>query len=124
MSLRFLTGVLTTGVLAMALLTAGAQSSTRPAAHAAKACSVPDYPGSGYFTSLKVKHVSCRTGRRLALAYYRCRTKDGPAGRCHHTRVMRFRCHEIRQSISTEVDGRVTCKRGGKRVIHSYQQNL
>jgi len=27
-------------------------------------------------------------------------------------------------SIPTELDARVTCKRGAKRVIHSYQQNL
>jgi hypothetical protein len=85
---------------------------------------VPQYPGDGYFTSLHVKHVSCSTGRRLAVAYYRCRTKHGRAGKCHKARIMRFRCHETRMSIPTEVDARVTCKKGAKRVVHSYQQNL
>ena len=122
MSLRFLTGVLTTVVLAVIVFTGGANGA--PVAHAAKACSVPAYPGSGYFTSLTVKRVTCRTGRKLALAYYYCRVKNGPAGKCHRRRVMKFRCHEVRQSIPTELDGRVTCKRGGRKVVHTYQQNL
>ncbi|HET8759162.1 MAG TPA: hypothetical protein VFM58_24300 [Solirubrobacteraceae bacterium] len=108
------------GALVVALMFGGAQAP----AQAAKACSVPEYPGSGYFTSLTVKRVECRTGRKLALAYYRCRTQDGRRGKCHRARVMRFRCHEVRQSIATELDGRVTCKRGRKKVVHSYQQNL
>ena len=103
---------------------AGAIGSPERAARAAASCAVPDYPGSGYFTSLTVRRVSCRTGRRLALAYYRCRTKNGPAGRCKRARVLRYRCHEVRTSIETEINGRVTCKRGRKRVIHTYQQNL
>ena len=112
------------GALVVALLLGGAQTQAQSPAHAAKACSVPQYPGSGYFTSLTVKRVGCRTGRKLALAYYRCRTKHGPKGRCTRARVMRFRCHEVRQSIPTELDGRVTCKRGNKKVVHSYLQNL
>jgi hypothetical protein len=124
MSLRSWSGALAASVVAVGLLAGGAQSVAQPAARAAKACSVPDYPGSGYFTSLRVRHVSCATGRKLALAYYRCRTEDGPAGKCHRARVMRYRCHEVRQSISTELDGRVTCRRGVRRVVHSYQQNL
>src|SRR5690348_7598366 len=122
--MRFWLCVLTTSGVAAALLAAGANGATQPVAHAAKACSVPSYPGSGYFTSLSVKRVSCRTGRKLALAYYDCRLKHGPAGRCHARRVMRFRCHEVRQSIPTELDGRVTCRRGGRKVVHTYQQNL
>ena len=100
------------------------QSTAAPIAHASRSCNVPAYPGSGYFTSLSVKHVSCRFGRRLALAYYRCRTRSGPAGRCHRRRVLRYRCTEVRQSIAVEIDGRVTCKRGHMRVVHTYQQNL
>jgi hypothetical protein len=111
-------------LLVFAVPAGGSQSASRPTAHAAQACSVPEYPGDGYFTSLRVKRVSCTTGRDLALAYYRCRTKHGRAGKCHKARVMRFRCHEVRMSIPTELDARVTCKRGLKRVVHSYQQNL
>ena len=38
--------------LLLATATAGAGGVT---AHTARSCSVPDYPGSGYFTSLTVK---------------------------------------------------------------------
>lgn len=93
-----------------------------PVAHAAQACKPPRYPGTGYFTSLNVKHARCPTGKRLALAYYRCRTRRSRSGHCHH-RVLHFRCHERRTSIPTEIDARVTCLRGERVVVHTYQQN-
>jgi len=93
-------------------------------AHATRTCSPPHYPGQGYFTSLTVKKTTCKFGRKLALAYYRCRTKAGPAGRCHRARVLRYKCSEVRNRIPTELDGRVTCKRGHRRVVHTYQQDL
>jgi hypothetical protein len=124
MSCRCRYGSPALGALVVALLLGGAQAQAQSPAQMSKACSVPEYPGSGYFTSLSVKRVGCRTGRKLALAYYRCRTKNGPSGKCTRARVMRFRCHEVRQSISTELDGRVTCRRGNAKVVHSYQQNL
>ena len=61
----------------------------------------PAYPGSGYFTSLSAKGVGCATARKVTLAHYRCRTRTGRRGRCHH-RVMRYRCSETRVAISTE----------------------
>jgi hypothetical protein len=91
-------------------------------AQAARTCSVPKYPGSGYFLSLSVRGVGCRTGRKVTLAHYRCRTAHGRAGRCHK-KVLGYSCSERRQSISIEYDSRVTCKRGSKRVIYTYQQN-
>jgi hypothetical protein len=103
------------------LLAGGAQASSSPAV-AAKACQAPKYPSSGYFTSLSVKHVSCATGRKLALAYFHCRTKNGLAGHCRR-RVMNYRCKETRTSIPTEIDARVTCRRGSRTVVHTYQQN-
>ena len=109
-------------IVAVALLGAG-PSQAQPLASAAKTCEPPAYPGDGYFASLHVKKVTCKTGRKLAMAYYRCRTKNGPAGKCHR-RVLRFSCHEQRQSIPTELDALVTCTHGAKRVTHSYQQNL
>jgi hypothetical protein len=93
-----------------------------PVARAARTCPAPSYPGSGYFTSLQVQHTSCATGRKVALAYYHCRTKHGRAGRCHHN-VLGFACHETRQSIPTEIDARVRCRRGAQRVVHTYQQD-
>ncbi|MEA2132475.1 MAG: hypothetical protein QOC68_384 [Solirubrobacteraceae bacterium] len=100
---------------ALSLVAAGAAQ--------ARTCSAPKYPGSGYFTSLSVKNVSCKTGRKVTLAHYRCRTAHSRAGRCHKS-VLGYSCSERRQSISTEIDGRVTCKRGSRRVTYTYQQNI
>jgi hypothetical protein len=91
------------------------------AASAAGCSSLPRYPGSGYFTSLKVSGVSCSTGKKVMLAHYRCRTKHGKTGRC--SSVSGYRCSEKRRSIETEIDATVTCKRGSKKVIYSYQQD-
>ena len=94
-----------------------------PVATAAASCSPPRYPGSGYFTSLRVSRVGCRTGRRVALAHHRCRTERGPRGHCGRP-VLRYRCRETRTTIATEINGRVTCRRGTRRVVYTYQQNL
>jgi hypothetical protein len=95
-----------------------------PGAAAARDCQPPDYPGSGYFTSLSVKGTTCATGKKLARAYYRCRVEaGGKRGRCNR-RVMRYSCTETRQSIATEFNARVKCRRGAKRITHTYQQNL
>jgi len=116
------------GVTALAALAAAGPvgaagpAGAGPVAQAAKTCTPPRYPGSGYFTSLSVKGTSCRTGRRVALAFYRCRTKSGISGRCHR-RVLHYRCSEKRNSIPTEIDGRVTCTHGRAKVVHTYQQN-
>jgi hypothetical protein len=91
-------------------------------AHAAQSCAPPKYPGSGYFTSLKVDNTSCATGRKVALEWYHCRTKHGKAGYCHE-RVSGFSCHEKRVTIAIEFDARVTCHRGTATVVHTYQQN-
>ena len=120
------------GAIALAaasLLAAGAHAAA-PAdasatAHAAKACSPPDYPGNGYFTSLSVRHTTCGKGRKVARAHYRCRRKHGIRGHCHH-RVLHYRCKERRPSsarIPTQYSARVTCTRGKRRVVFVYQQN-
>ncbi|HYM45263.1 MAG TPA: hypothetical protein VES65_03770 [Solirubrobacteraceae bacterium] len=100
----------------------GAAASAAPVAHSARSCSVPKYPGLGYFTSLSVTNTDCATGRKLVVAYYHCRTRSGRAGSCHST-VLGFTCHERRQSIPTEIDARVTCRRHNQTVIHTYQQD-
>jgi hypothetical protein len=92
------------------------------AARAARSCSPPTYPGNGYFTSLKVNRTSCATGGKVALAWYRCRTKHSQSGHCNQ-RVLGFSCREKRVTIPTEFDARVTCHHNGKTVIHTYQQN-
>jgi hypothetical protein len=107
---------------AVPALVAASPAGASPAAQAGKTCTPPSYPGSGYFTSLNVKRTTCRTGKRVALAYYRCRTRHGVSGRCH-SKVLGYRCKERRQSIPTEIDARVTCRRGKATVVHTYQQN-
>jgi hypothetical protein len=93
-----------------------------PASASAATCSPPDYPGSGYFTSLKTKNVGCKTGRKVTLAHYNCRIEHGKKGRCKR-RVLGYRCSEKRTTIPTEINSRVTCKKGTRRVVYTYQQN-
>lgn len=109
--------------LAFASAGAGAGAGATPVAAAATSCKPPKYPGEGYFTSLAVTNASCTRGSKLALAFYRCRTKNGRKGRCTK-KVLGFSCTEKRTSIPTEINGRVTCKNGSVRIVHTYQQNL
>lgn len=107
----------------VAAVTAVALSgATAAPAAASKSCSVPKYPGSGYFTSLRVSGTACATGRKLVVSYYRCRLKHGRKGRCT-SRVLGYSCAERRTSIPTEINARVTCRRGSRSVVHTYQQN-
>lgn len=108
--------------LALAALAATPATAGTPTASAARTCKPPDYPGSGYFTSLSVKGVTCATGRKVTLAHYRCRTRTSRTGRCRRD-VLRYTCRETRESIPTEINGRVSCRRGSKRVTYTYQQN-
>src|SRR4051812_9811841 len=93
-----------------------------PGTARAATCSAPKYPGSGYFTSLRVSHVSCATGRKFIVAYYKCRLKHGVKGRCTSP-FSGYSCKETRVSSSIEFDARVTCKRGSRTIVHTYQQN-
>jgi len=112
------------GLLSVAVaLTISAGASASPVASAAKTCTPPKYPGSGYFTSLSVTGTSCSTGSKLAKSYYKCRIAHGVKGRCTK-RVSGYSCKEKRTSIATEINATVTCKKGRATVKHSYQQNL
>ncbi len=104
-------------VLLVATIALGA-----PASASARSCSAPEYPGSGYFTSLKVTGTGCATGRKVTLAHYRCRVRSGVKGRCSRS-VLRYRCTEKRTSIPTQINARVTCRRGRASVVYTYQQN-
>jgi len=111
--------------LLLVCLTTATLALTGPAGAATtRVCTSPKYPGEGYFTTLTVKGVSCSTGKKLAIAYYRCRVRNGGRkGRCT-SRVSDFRCTEQRTTIPTEINARVTCERGGTQtVVHTYQQN-
>jgi hypothetical protein len=120
-SSRFLIPSGLLGLIVALTISAGASAS--PSASAAATCKPPKYPGSGYFTSLSVSRTSCATGSKLAKDYYKCRTAHGLKGKCTR-RVDGFSCKEKRESISTEINAVVTCKKGRATVKHSYQQNL
>jgi hypothetical protein len=113
--------------LAFAALLAAAAVALLAGAPAARAATCADgrLPnGNGYFTSLTVTKVSCKTGRRVALGYYKCRIKKGKKARCTD-KVMGYSCRELKRTqIPTEINARVSCARGARRVVHTYQQNL
>ena len=95
-------------------------------------CSTPNEPrglNGGYFSNLRVsgyrsRSSACRRGRRLVLAYYRCRRARGVRGSCHGRRINGLRCRERRGDvIPTEYNATVTCTSGSRRIVHVYQQN-
>ncbi len=90
----------------------------------AKSCSSAKYPGDGYFTSLSVRGTSCAKGREVQRAHYRCRVRNGGRdGRCNR-RVEGYSCSERRNKIPTEINARVSCRKGSARITFTYQQNL
>ena len=113
------------GLLTAALATAATASliGAGPAA-ATKNCSPGTYPGDGYFTKLTVTGISCSGGRAVEKGHYRCRIKHGKRGKCPS--FSGWRCSEFRPAsgnIPTEYNARVTCKKGSRKVVYTYQQN-
>ena len=115
------------------LALAGLAGTSSPALAATCKASKTKYPNAnpgGYFTSLKVTKVSCRTGAKLMVAYYKCRRKNGQGveGKCKQSKVNGMRCRESRPSsgrvAGQEFNAKVTCRSGSKKVVHTYQQNL
>lgn len=79
---------------------------------------------NGYITSLTVSRSSCKTGRTVAQAFFKCRHKKGKEGRCTD-KVRGYSCREGKRSkIATELNARVTCTLGKRKITHTYQQNL
>ena len=108
--------VIAAGVVLALLFAAESVAATQ------RVCRPPTFPGEGYFTSLTVRETTCATGKRLVLAYYRCRIENGPKGRCRRS-VLGYRCSERRNSIPTQISARVTCTAGRRTIKHSYEQN-
>jgi hypothetical protein len=101
---------------------AGASSSPDPAVQAARSCGF-FRQGSVYVYKLRTRRASCRTARRVARAFNRCRHRNGASGRCRH-RVRRFRCRENRGASSpAQYNSSVRCRRGGRIVRFGYTQN-
>lgn len=89
---------------------------------AAKSCNVGNQRsyGTTYVTKISVSGVSCAKGKSLVRAFHACR--PGKSGKCAH--VSGYRCSERRYNKlpGTSYDSDVTCKKGGKRVTHTYTQ--
>ncbi len=118
MSHHFRLATLVTALVAAVLLVgvSGAGAATR-----SKNCSPPKYPGSGYFTSMRIAGGSCGRAKKVVLAHYKCRTRHGRKGKCG--RIGGYRCSEKRRRASTEFDAVVTCRKHRVKVVYSYQQN-
>lgn len=80
--------------------------------------------GTTYVLSLRVRVTRCRDGRRIVKAFHRCRKEHHHRnGKCHH-RVFGYRCSERRfNKSSLSYDSKVRCRKGGRRVWHTYTQN-
>ena len=104
---------------------APAQDAGAPQARAAKSCGISGQQrdlGPTYVLSLSAKNVSCRKAKRLVRAYYNCRLDNGgKRGKCGG--VSGYSCSETRSGIKSQFDAKATCRKGGKRVTHTYTQN-
>jgi hypothetical protein len=80
--------------------------------------------GPTYVTLLKVTGTSCANGVTVTKAFQKCRLAKGKKGKCT-TKVLGYSCTEKRpadESIPTQFTGHVTCRKGGARVSHDYEQ--
>jgi hypothetical protein len=113
-------------VAAVSLVAAGSAGAASTQVHAAKSCSISGQQrslGASYVTSLSVRHTRCSTGKSVVRAYHACRRAHGWKGKCRH-RVKGYKCRRnIGASSPVQYDAKVVCRRGGKRVTHTYTQN-
>ena len=123
---------ITLALAATALIAAipATASADGPSANASRACNIAgqqrDFPPASYVTSLRVFNTSCRKGKAVIRGYHRCRRANGGAnGRCRN-RVLRFRCSEgPREAVpGVQYNAKVTCRRGGRKIVSTYTQNV
>lgn len=113
-------------VLAIAAFVGATNVSAAPVgdAHASKTCDVRSVErklGPTYVTSLSASGVSCGSAKRLVKAFHACRRANGGVkGRC--AAASGYRCNERRTSIPTQFSAKVTCRRSGATVVHTYTQ--
>src|SRR4051794_19556578 len=108
-------------LIAVALTGAGAAAA--PVAHAAKSCSFQKTTSDGgYVYHLRVKHVSCAKGKKVAMANDACHRRHHGRSACRHTKGYRCREHN-RETSPISFDADETCKRGHKRVLFHFQVN-
>jgi hypothetical protein len=81
---------------------------------------------ASYITKLSVRNTSCSKGLKVVRAYHECRKAHG--GRDGHckSKVDGYKCDEGKREGVPHVqyDARVVCKKGAKKVTHSYTMNL
>lgn len=125
---------LTLALAATALVVAVPATATAdgPTASASRNCPMSlnqqqnGFPPASYVTSIRVFNTTCRKGKRVTRAFHRCRANNGGAnGQCRR-RVLRFRCVEGRRNRGPGQYYvlRVVCKRGAKKIVSSYTQNV
>jgi hypothetical protein len=111
---------LTRRCAAVAALCAATMAVSTSAA-SAKTCDIGNSRsyGTTYVTAISVSGVSCSKGKRVIRAFHACR--PGKSGKC--ARASGYRCTERRFNKSRQsYDSDVKCKRGSKRVKHTYTQ--
>ena len=126
------TCALIAAVALMATLPAAASAATDdgPTAQASKKCRIGSREsrrlGPTYVLKLNVFNTTCRNGKKVVKGYYRCRKANGGRrGKCRR-RVFGYRCRERRfnQIPRTQFDARVTCRKTGRKITHTYTQFL
>ena len=71
------------------------------------------------------KSSACKAVRSVALAYYKCRRPKGIKASCNGRTISGLKCTEKRGLTNElEFNATVTCKKGSKKLVHTYQQNL
>jgi hypothetical protein len=127
--ISFSTGIALLAMGIAAIAAAGASGSGTATASSYHRCNISGQQrdlGASYVTSLKVDNTSCRKGKKVVRHFHACRINAGGAnGKCHRE-VVGFSCHEHRFDAVPHVqyNSRVTCVDGGKRVKHTYTQNV
>ena len=128
-TIRLVTALAATALIVAIPATASADG---PSASASRNCPLSadqqrnGFPPASYVTSIRVFNTSCRKGKSVIRGYHKCRKAHGGAnGRCPN-RVLRFRCSEgARESVpGVQYSAKVTCRRGARKIVSTYTQNV
>lgn len=109
------------------MIAAGPAAASTPTATAAKTCHLTSsqqfHSGATYLLRLSVRRVSCASGLKVEKAFQSCRRATRGHTTCRKP-VSRYRCaQKILDSIKSQYDASVTCKRGSRKVAFTYTQN-
>ena len=91
---------------------------------AARSCSDIQLPGRGYIIGITAKNVGCKSAKSVARAHFRKRLDRGGWDGKYNGNVKGYSCRESdRRKTSTELNARVRCTDGSKRISFVYQSN-